>query len=125
MSPQNRLLPEELYPVNAATEAERDVLDEKVRQFSRYIAVPTMPGDYGDKDGDLWTLDDEGFWTDKFGESQPRSWHAVLPLMGPFRRLGTVERRVKRYQRQRHLAHSRAAASAEDRLFGGDTATSH
>lgn len=122
---QNRLLPEELYPEHAVTDAEREVYDMALAELTRLVSVPTMPGDYGDKAGDIWTLDEEGFWTDKFGVAQPRSWHPLLPLFGPFRQLSLSEKVVKNHQRRRHLAQSRAAAAAEDRLFGSDPAASH
>lgn len=125
MKPENRLLPEELYPSHAITDAHRDVYDAALTRLAQLVAVPTMPGDYGDKEGDLWTLDEEGSWTDKYGVAQPRSWHPLLPLFGPFRQLSLSEKVVKNHQRKRHLAQSRAAAEAEDRLFGSSAAASH
>lgn len=124
MSHQKRVLPIELYP-SSLDEAALDRVDAQMTERASVSPLPTQPGHYGDVLNDLWTLDEDGTWTDKLGDVPPREGHPILVLFGPFRRLGLIERTVKTHQRRRHLAAARAETEAAHRLFGSDPTDHH
>lgn len=80
-----RLLPLDSYPATL-DEAGRDRLDKQLRE--QLHTLPQEPGEYLDREGEAWTLDDQGGWTDSSGNRRPRAYAPVLSLAGPFTRRG-------------------------------------
>lgn len=75
--------------------------------------LPTEPGAYHDKDGDLWFLDDGGKWWDLSTMSVPISPRQEYPkAYAPFTRL---------YTKEEVISKARAAAwgTDPDYMFGG------
>lgn len=76
----NRLLPDDAYP--CACENIRDDLDGRLR--GQQHLIPTAPGRYRDRAGDLWTLDDAGRWTDHKGRTRAAAYTPMLGGAAPF-----------------------------------------
>lgn len=76
-----QLLPESAY-IHCTDQAHRDRFDELVR--SKMDLIPVSPGSYLDAKSDLWTLDEDGVWTDKNGKTRSLEWTPLLGTFGPF-----------------------------------------
>jgi len=74
------LLPRALY--GDLDEAARSRVDAHLR--SRQHTIPTEPGVYLDREGDRWTLDEQGCWTDHLGERRDERYTPLVSAFGPF-----------------------------------------
>jgi hypothetical protein len=75
-----RLLPKGAYP-SEMTKEQRDRADQKMREL--LPLVPDQPGQYTDCDGELWTLNADGSWTDNKGTTRGPEWRPVIAVFGP------------------------------------------
>lgn len=68
----------------------RRIEDSDRTAFQRSVAqwvIPDEPGRYADKDGDIWTLDELGRWTDHTGETHEGRYAYILVQAAPFTRI--------------------------------------
>lgn len=78
-----RFLPREAY--SGLDETQRETVDTAISNSLHLI--PTEPGAYVDRTGDIWTLDSQGRWTDNRGETRSKKWTPYIALIGPMRPL--------------------------------------
>lgn len=77
----SNILPEDAYPEEITPERRKEV-DRLMEELLPLL--PTAPGRYHDGDGDLWIKNEDGSWTDKFGETKSVEYSPVLTLFGPW-----------------------------------------
>ena len=57
---------------------------EKLMRRLQPLVVPTEPGQYLDYLGEPWTLQTNGEWRDKRGETKPTTYNWMLVSIAPF-----------------------------------------
>lgn len=75
-----RLLPKHAYPSDM-TKEQCDRADRKEREL--LPLVPHLPGKYTDCEGELWSLNTDGSWTDNKGTTHGPEWRPLIAVFGP------------------------------------------
>lgn len=78
--PKQSLVPESAFPADL-TDEQRSRVEEKLAADQH--TIPTAPGKYTDRTGDLWTLNWSGTWTDSKGVTKPSDWSPLIAVFGP------------------------------------------
>ena len=80
-APEPRLLPLNGYP-KGLSEEQLDRVDKRLRE--ELHTIPVEPDEYLDREGEWWTLDADGGWTDPHGERRSRLYTPAVSFAGPF-----------------------------------------
>lgn len=80
MSKHRNILPDDFY--GDAPQYARDMYDTEVRM--KLPDLPFKPGKYTDPQGSVWTINEDGTWTDSSGETRPIEWNPMLAMNCPY-----------------------------------------